>query len=356
VVADGYHNAFTDLIYWREAWYLAYRQAQSHAPRALGSIQILRSRDAETWKPVQTVTAPGGDARDPKFIRPARGALGLVCGVYYPALGTTPALPIRPRTPYHLISNVTYTQNGTAWSTLEQAYRPNYWLWSTLPMPVPQDEDALQGTYLYGAAYHFGEEGDAQSIVLLRSTYGYGWMTMQTIYSGFDEPSEPVLFQPDLRTTDLACLVRTGKNLQLGRAAAPYLDWTWTDLGMPVHAGAVAHVAGHLVVAGRLLWKRSKPAPRRRRWAWSDNLDSLPGAGSQYVSTCRLWTLENNTLMPLLTLESSGDCAYPGLVYDPGRNCLLVSYYSQHDYDPGMVIDQPVPADVYVATLKVGEG
>ena len=31
VVADGYHNAFTDLTYWQGHYYLGYRHAQTHA-------------------------------------------------------------------------------------------------------------------------------------------------------------------------------------------------------------------------------------------------------------------------------------------------------------------------------------
>ncbi len=31
VVADGYHNAFTDLTHWQGHYYLGYRHAQTHA-------------------------------------------------------------------------------------------------------------------------------------------------------------------------------------------------------------------------------------------------------------------------------------------------------------------------------------
>ena len=56
VVADGYHNAFTDLTYWQGHYYLGYRHAQTHAVDPPGDVIILRSADLTDWEQVPDLT------------------------------------------------------------------------------------------------------------------------------------------------------------------------------------------------------------------------------------------------------------------------------------------------------------
>ena len=70
VVADGYHNAFTDLTHWQGHYYLGYRHAQTHAVDPLGDVIILRSADLTDWEQVARFDT-GGDNRDPSCWRPA---------------------------------------------------------------------------------------------------------------------------------------------------------------------------------------------------------------------------------------------------------------------------------------------
>ena len=45
VVADGFHNAFTDLLFWHGHYYLSFRKAQHHGVTPPGEVSILRSAD-----------------------------------------------------------------------------------------------------------------------------------------------------------------------------------------------------------------------------------------------------------------------------------------------------------------------
>jgi hypothetical protein len=48
----GAHNAFTDLIRWRNRWYCTFREGDAHVGGD-GRIRVLVSDDGETWPPLE---------------------------------------------------------------------------------------------------------------------------------------------------------------------------------------------------------------------------------------------------------------------------------------------------------------
>src|SRR6187397_370910 len=60
----GPHNAFTDLIRWRDKWYCTFREADAHVGGD-GKLRVLESADGTAWKPVGLVEEAGIDLRDP---------------------------------------------------------------------------------------------------------------------------------------------------------------------------------------------------------------------------------------------------------------------------------------------------
>ena len=72
IVADGYHNAFTDLAFWRGHTYLCYRSAQSRGIDPPGNVVVCRSRELSTWEQV-AVFDTGADDRDHRSV-PGRGS------------------------------------------------------------------------------------------------------------------------------------------------------------------------------------------------------------------------------------------------------------------------------------------
>jgi hypothetical protein len=67
VVNDGLHNSNTDLIYWREAFYLVHAASPYHFANKKCKLVILRSPDAKNWLRIAGFGADGEDIRDPKF-------------------------------------------------------------------------------------------------------------------------------------------------------------------------------------------------------------------------------------------------------------------------------------------------
>ncbi len=106
VVADGYHNAFTDLTYWRGHYYLGYRQAQSHGIDPPGNVILLRSTDLTEWEQVVSFDT-GGDDRDPKLLATAE-CLAVSFGTWVPRWRTTRSLT---DTTHDLITHVAVTRD-----------------------------------------------------------------------------------------------------------------------------------------------------------------------------------------------------------------------------------------------------
>jgi hypothetical protein len=60
--------AFTDIVYYDNAWYVTFRVGRKHLGGINGEIKILKSTDAVTWKVDYIIENDSLDLRDPKFI------------------------------------------------------------------------------------------------------------------------------------------------------------------------------------------------------------------------------------------------------------------------------------------------
>lgn len=69
VFHNGEHNAFTDLVRFRDQFYLAFRSCpDGHMVHPSSSILILASTDANEWKQVHRFSVARRDTRDPHFL------------------------------------------------------------------------------------------------------------------------------------------------------------------------------------------------------------------------------------------------------------------------------------------------
>jgi len=90
-----------------------------------------------------------------------------------------------------------------------------------------------------------------------------------------------------------------------GKSKAPFLDWTWTDLGMRIGGPEfIVLPNGQLILGTR------------------KHLDN--GAKTSLYSGD-----ENGNMKEVIELPSGGDTSYPGLVWKDGK--LFMSYYSSHE-------------------------
>ena len=69
VYNDGNHNAFTDLCYFKDRYYLTFRNCpDGHMLYTTSRIMVLTSTDAKSWQVVHAFNVPDRDVRDPHFL------------------------------------------------------------------------------------------------------------------------------------------------------------------------------------------------------------------------------------------------------------------------------------------------
>ncbi len=296
--AQGEHNAFTDLIRWRERWWCAFRESAAHIGGD-GALRVLESADGIAWTAAARLTERDVDLRDPKLSLTPDNRLMINCGgsVYR----GTKQLQGRQ-------SRVLFSADGRAWTPPARILHEGEWLWR-----VTWHEGVA-----YGAAYGNGvnQPGDNLSpewrLTLYASRDGLAWEPVAPL-AVTGRPNETTLrFLPN---GDLIAMVRReggNQNGMFGLASPPYARWQWTEssqrFGGP---NFIRAPDGTWIVCTR------------------DYTTPPPGARTG-VTTLIARLGENGRLIPLATLPSGGDCSYAGLAWnDDGR--LWVSYYSSHE-------------------------
>ena len=364
IVADGYHNAFCSLVRWRDDYYLAFRQAQTHNPVFPGTIQIWRCPCKPLhangrgviydWKPC-AILATGGDDRDPKLV-PMDDGLAVIFGTYYPRWPWAHfARQTIPNAIYDLISHSSVSRDGSTWSTSQQIYRPNYWIWSVV-VTKPDDYQAM--------AYHSGEAHDGGSLTRLSSAgFSHLWYTQEFLtFSGTEAPAEPALASDD-DTKEYVCCVRNGdwgdarwgqrrRDSNSGLLATRWA-WIWTSLAEPVHAPALLQYGPGWLVAGRMLRDTVLARPRlsMQKALPPQAREAKRKASERWVTGLGLKTAEG--FQRLAVLPSWGDNSYPGMVWEDPETVLL-AYYSQHmRQDEAKDPYYPTPADIFIARIRL---
>ncbi|MDA2927530.1 exo-alpha-sialidase [Acidobacteria bacterium AH-259-G07] len=276
------HNAFTDLIRFRQQWYSTFREADVHGAGEDGKVQVLVSADGEEWKSVALLAEDGIDLRDPKLSITPDGRLMLLAGGSVYERGT-----YRTRQP-----RVAFSSDGGKWSATQRILGDGHWLWRV--------------TWHEGRAYgvsKLGEGNNPRRGFLYRSTDGLH-------YELITELHVPGVSETTLRFLEggeMMALVRHeegNKHGWIGTSQPPYTRWTWHEteyrLGGP----------NFIQIPDGTLWASS------RRYHPDGNSTVLAEMGRELYK-------------PVLTLPSGGDTSYPGLVWHD--ELLWMSYYSSHE-------------------------
>lgn len=296
----GLHNAFTDLLRWKERWYCVFREADGHVGGD-GKIRVLVSSDGEQWKSAALIGEERIDLRDPKLsITPDERLMITAGGSVYEG---KKLLGRRPR--------VIFSTDGREWTKPQPVLEEGEWLWRTTwhagkAYGVSYNAAARSSTAAKAAAETGKvEPGPAEwKLKLVTSDDGVAWRTLQHL----DVPGHPnettLRFLSD---GQLVALVRreAGNTFGwIGRSRAPYTEWTWKEteyrLGGP----------NFIQLPDGSLWSAGRIYPGGARTA----LFRMTAAGDLTLA---------------LTLPSGGDTSYPGLVWHEGR--LWMSYYSSHE-------------------------
>jgi hypothetical protein len=327
VVRDGFHNAFTDLQYWQNTYWVSYRKGSDHAT-ADGAAILASSVDRQRFQEVGRIKLPG-DVRDPKMVPMSEEQMAVIFPVW-----------IGGHQKRHLQQYVAFTRDGVNFDAPIPLFPPNHWLWRVVK---------AQDRY-YGARYRFPKIKSEGAYVteLVVSDDMINWRTVSRIGDDAMQLGETGMhFMPDGELWTVTRRNNDPGTAILAIASPPYTQWEIKDLGRRIASPVIMEHNGSLHVAGR-----------RSRQMDGDIAPAHLGPG------VGIWKLDRAGLTPILFMPASGDCAYPGFIKDPeGRICF--TYYSQHAYTDGVLEPQYalepqpegktgrvlVPADVYFAEL-----
>jgi hypothetical protein len=280
----GAHNAFTDLIRWRNRWYCTFREGEAHVGGD-GRIRVLVSADGEAWTSAALLGETGIDLRDPKLSITPDDRLMMVAGgsVYEGARYVSR----QPR--------VMFSSDGSTWSPPQRILAEGDWLWR-----VTWHEGRA-----YGVTYKTESGASTEWTATLVSSADGRTFERVTTFAVTGRPNETTLrFMPD---GEMVALVRreAGNRLAwVGRSRAPYTSWTWRETSHQIGGPNVIRLPdGTLWASGR----------------------SYPGGPKTVVARLTL----DGDYEPALTLPSGGDTSYAGMVWYEG--VLWVSYYASHE-------------------------
>jgi hypothetical protein len=282
------HNAFTDLIRFKDKWFMTFREATTHMyDTPAGRVRVLTSNDGETWKSAALLKyeTDADDLRDPKLSITPEGRLLLIAG-------------LAPKENHDTRQSLAWlSDDGKTWEGPTKIGEFNWWLWRVAWHP--------DGT-AYGVGYDYSAPRGEWTTRLYRSKDGLNYETLLARLAPQPGANETtLLFRED--GSALAVFRRGGEghdSALVGTSKGDFRQWTFHDLKKRIGGPhAIELPDGNVLVAGRF------HDPTRTAIAWLD-----PKAG---------------TLDELLVLPSNHDTSYPGLVWHD--NLLWVSYYSGHE-------------------------
>lgn len=320
VIRDGFHNGFTDLQFWKNIYWIAYRKGSGHATMD-GTACISITQDRMRFQEVVKLKLDG-DNRDPKL---------------FPISGNRMAITIPSWQGGYKANDlkqfIAFSEDGFNWEKPVRILKDGQWLWRIRKH---------SGVH-YGLIQELtpNKDGGLQHNLLLMTTENFlDWKLHCRIGSNNES-----LFESDLffhENAEAWLVARSSVNpgySYFGKATPPYTNWELTRLKSMIHAPIILKHGGKLYVSGRC-------SPEH------EGIEEFPSKAS-----LGFWELNEGKVDLRIFIPAMGDCSYPGLINDPkGRICL--TYYSQHAYHMGTYqspqLDQGcAPDDIYFAELQL---
>jgi hypothetical protein len=303
------HNAFTDLIRFKDAWYCVFRESSAHIPGLDGTIRVLRSRDGATWESAALLVEKGVDLRDPKISQMPDGRLMMAIGgsVYDGAEPTPGRKRVSGR------SRVSFSADANEWSTPQvvEGIGADQWLWRV----------TWHKRTGYGIVYSTAKQGGKRVLSVWQTRDGVRYERPIDPKPGIDLSEATIRFLADDTMVILLRGEEKDRHAWVGTSRAPYDAWTWHDGGHAAQGPNFVVLAdGRMFYAGR-------------------DFDEKNAARTVFGR------MTAEKLEPLITFPSGGDNSYPGMV-DAGDGTLWVSYYSSHEKKTA----------IYLAKVRVATG
>ena len=296
------HNAFTDLVCFKDKLFLTFREAFNHHHQSpCGDIRVLSSQGGDNWESTALIEygTDADDLRDSKLSVTPEGKLLLVCA-------------LAPKENHESFQSFAYlSDDGVTWEGPHKVGEFNWWMWRVVWSP---DGAA------YGVGYYCGANTKERTTRLYRSKDGLNYEIFLSRFAPQNRTSEAaMLFRKDGSAVSLIRRDGLVNTAVVGIAEGDNHKWIFHELKQRIGSPQIVETPmGHIIAAGRLYDGKVRTSVGM--------LD--PQAGS---------------FTELLKLPSGGDTGYPGMVFHDGL--LWISYYSSHEGK----------ANIYLAKIKITE-
>lgn len=311
---NGEHNAFTDLVKFRDRFYLVFRSCpDGHMVHPTASVIVLTSSDAISWQQVHRFSVPQRDTRDPHFLI-FRDKLFVYAGTWYSGEKTIP--PAEYDLNLHL-GYAVWSEDGESWSPpilLEGTF--GHYIWRATSH---NDKAYLCGRRKKDFAAGLRGEGRTVESAMLESDDGLVWRH-KLLFQTERGDETAFLFQPD---GSFLAIGRRGSDFaQLIRSQPPFDKVDRLELDRYLGGPLLARWGNRLIVGGR---NQAAGKPPRTVLCW----------------------LDGDQLKTFAQLPSDGDNSYPGFIAHDEYHATM-SWYSSHEQIDG----KPITA-IYLADLEI---
>ncbi|MFQ6097263.1 MAG: hypothetical protein ACE5O2_05995 [Armatimonadota bacterium] len=287
VYADGNHNAFTDICWFRGAPYCTFRHATNHVSED-GRVLVLRgNQTGERWQVVASIRA-NSDTRDPKLMVTPKGLFS------YSFVRFQDERPDR----YNRATGYSFSRDGSTWTR-----------WRL----VEEDLIYWRPRWHEGRGYVAAYRCEDWSVVFKTTEDGRNWENASVLArrTGEPRPNEVAFdFAPDGTCWALVRREYEQGHPLLAKARPPYTKWRCKEL--------------NLKLQGPCLWFVGEQAYISGRWY-------QPGG---YVNTA-IFRLVDDAPVCEVVLPSGGDTSYMGVAQHPDdEKRYWLTYYSSHEFNP----------------------
>ncbi len=326
--ADGKHNGFPGIAKAGGFYYVAFRSGDSHGSET-AKITVIRSAagDLKQWEKAAEFTRDH-DCRDP-LVFDNRGTVQVV---------------------FHSKEDFfSQSADGKSWSEPRELQTE-----FVQPRPGSGLEFTSQRRWLFrirqgpdGAFYSLGrcgiktKGGGTFGLITYRSEDGVTFKALHTYGEG---PTRALSLaggsgwghEADLSWTPDGTMVAAIRNSNAGvvvMGKPPLGPWrafatdAWNFGGPALHRTA----GGGILLAARSLPEKDTVG---------------------FPAVCKVWTVTADGVEKPWTMPSGGDCAYQSFADGPGRDEVLLVYYSSHEHPQPKGVGNN-PANIYLARLRI---
>lgn len=281
------HNAFPDLIRFKNHFYAAVREGNNHMPDKSGQVRLLRSKDGDTWEDIGLLEMEGYDVREARLSITPEGKIMVLTAVGIYDKGYQELFPM-----------VSFSdKKGLNYSELERTtmdLAPSLdWIWSL----------TWHKGVGYGVIYQTGNE--PWSTYLLKTTDGKHFEKISQIDTGGNPNEATIRFD---KNGKMHVLVRREAEDRMGVFASstfPYTEWAYNKMSIRLGGPNFLFLDENRFVVGSRFHQEG-------------------GSKTGIFTTDLKGSIESKIILP-----SGGDTSYPGMIFH--KKDLWVMYYSSHE-------------------------